>query len=69
MRIIGNDVRYGMWKDGYIDEWINGIWELKKYMKKDYFRFRKYFKKDFFCNYVKNFNIDECFYTIVKVKI
>ena len=69
MRIIGNDVRYGMWKDGYIDEWINGIWELKKYMKKDCFGFRKYFKKDFFCNYVKNFNIDECFYTIVKVKM
>ena len=69
MRIIRNDVRYGIWKDGKIDEWLNGIWEFKKYMKKEFFKFRKYFKKDFISNYVKNFNFEEYFYKIVKVKM
>ena len=69
MRIIRNNVRYGIWKDGKIDDSLNGIGDFKKYMKKEFFKYRKYFKKDFISNYVKNINFEEYFYTIVKVKI
>ena len=66
---VRNNVRYGIWKDGKIDDSLNGIGDFKKYMKKEFFKYRKYFKKDFISNYVKNINFEEYFYTIVKVKI
>jgi hypothetical protein len=67
IRIIGKNIKYGIWKDGKIDEWLHGVWDFKNHIKKEQLKFVKYFKKSII-GYLKNFDPNEYFYTIMKMK-
>lgn len=57
IRINGKEVRYGLWKEGRKDIWLQGSWEMEKYLKGNQLKIGHFISKDI--DYIlKSFQID-----------
>ena len=55
--INGSAVKYGFWKDGKIDFYLKGSWELRKYMKPSQYVYEKILSRNAI-NYIKAINVN-----------